>query len=195
MYKLFDKELLNLNTFFFIILMSIKDLDTLFEEIRQSNKIPNENLKQIEEEYLKLKNFSLNDIKLKIKHITDVNLLIALMMRTNELLYGYSPRQIQIICLLFFVHKEKDQGLLLEVKAGEGKTLIISFFLAVIKVIIDCYDVDIITSSNHLAKRDAMEKKRFYEVFGISVDYCRDEESSKKDCLQCYKQIFVMMIV
>ena len=173
--------------------MIIKDTEALFNEIRQSNEVPDEklniihqNLTEIENTYLAIRNFSLNDIKNETKHINKVNLLVALMMRANELLFGYLPRQIQIISILFFIFKEKQQGLLLEIKTGEGKTLIISF-LAVIKAKIELCDVDIITSSNLLAERDAKEKKIFYELFGLSVDYCRDEESSKKDCLQCYK--------
>ena len=173
--------------------MSIKDTQTLFNEINLSNQISKDklnsiyqNLKIIQENYKRIKDFSLNDIKSKVRHINDPNFLIALMMKANELLFGYSPREIQIISILFFIYKDNQKGLLLEIKTGEGKSLIISF-LAVIKAIINCYDVDIVTSSNILAKRDALEKKEFYEVFGLSVDYCREEESSKKDCLQCYK--------
>ena len=87
----------------------------------------------------------------------------------NELLYGNSPSQIQIISL-FFIHKEEEQGLLLEVKTGKEKTLIVPF-LSVIKAIFDRYNVDIITSSSLLAKKDALDKNRFNKVFRLSLDY------------------------
>ena len=91
--------------------MSIKDTQTLFNEINLSNQISKDklnsiyqNLKIIQENYKRIKDFSLNDIKSKVRHINDPNFLIALMMKANELLFGYSPREIQIISILFFVY-------------------------------------------------------------------------------------------
>ena len=54
------------------------------------------------------------------------------MIKANEIIFKYKPREIQIIAVLFFLFKEKNSGLIEEIYTGEGKTIIISF-LAIIK--------------------------------------------------------------
>lgn len=86
--------------------------------------------------------------------------------------FKFEPRKIQIIAVLLLLYKEKNKGLIEQIPTGEGKTVIISF-LAIIKAL-EGKKVDIITSSLVLAERDAKLMKYFYNLFGLSVDYCRD---------------------
>ena len=91
---------------------------------------------------------------------------VAVISRANYLLTGYTPRFTQIITVLLMI-KTGDNGLLMQVATGEGKSLIVSM-LAVIKCL-QGHTVDIVTSSPILAKRDAIEMTPFYEMFDISV--------------------------
>ena len=61
----------------------------------------------------------------------------------------------------------KDCGTLSQISTGEGKSLIVAM-LAVVQGL-GGKKVDIMTSSEILAKRDASEKESFYKLFGLSV--------------------------
>ena len=100
--------------------------------------------------------------------------LISIMIKVNLLINRYKPRDIQIIAVLLFLYKEKNCGLIEEILTGEGKTIIITF-LAILKSFQGKY-VDILTSSLMLAERDAKEMQLFYNFFGISVDYCKENK-------------------
>ena len=66
-------------------------------------------------------------------HIDQIDYsLISKMINENEKYFGFKPRKIQIISLLFFLKKKKETGLIQQVDTGEGKSYIISF-LAVYK--------------------------------------------------------------
>ncbi|CAG8762971.1 17860_t:CDS:2, partial [Dentiscutata erythropus] len=90
--------------------------------------------------------------------------MIAVLKRTNILYCGNDPRMTQILAILLF-ESTKGQGKLLQVSTGEGKSTICAM-LASIKALQGEY-VDIMTSSPILAKRDADERKSFYEILGI----------------------------
>jgi len=74
---------------------------------------------------------------------------------------------------------DSDNGILMQVSTGEGKTFIgVSF--AILKVLYG-ENVDVITSSSILAVRDADENKEFFEFFGISVDHnCHQDIERRK---------------
>ena len=194
---------------------SIKDTKILFEEIKKRN--PNfQNINRVYAIYEKIKSFysenmkSISDeeIKRKIREIKQRILinsendniyieLISIMIKVNGKIFRYKPREIQIIAVLFFLFKEKNSGLIEEILTGEGKTIIISF-LAIIKAL-QGKKVDILTSSTVLAKRDANEMRKFYNYFGLSVDYCNkdfretfrntylEEIKERQECFGCYK--------
>ena len=195
--------------------ISIKDINLLFEEITSRNpsfrntnfifgiydKIKNyyENyIKGINPSYLRAK---INELKNKIS--SDNNNqnnyieLISIMIKVNEIVFNYRPREIQIIAVLYFLFKDKNTGLIEEILTGEGKTIIISF-LAVIKAF-QGKKIDILTSSLVLAERDANEMRNFYNYFGLSVDYCKNffkdnfkkELSVKKESFDCYNKDIV----
>ena len=191
--------------------ISIKDTKLLFKEITSKNPsfqninfIFNiyEKIKYYYEHYIqKFDEISLkrkiNDLKYKIlSNKNDQNNyieLISIMIKVNKIIFYYKPREIQILAVLFFLYKDKHSGLIEEILTGEGKTIIISF-LAIIKAF-QGKKIDILTSSLVLAERDANEMRRFYNYFGLSVDYCKNffkdnfkknESSEKKENLDCY---------
>ena len=118
------------------------------------------------------------------------------MIIANQEIYAQTPRAIQIICLLFYLEGyKKSHNLILEVLTGEGKTLAISFLALYLSIIGS--KVDILTSSPALAERDAKEREKFYNRFGISCDFCRFDSKnnidhfiqfeSEKSQFECYK--------
>ena len=169
-----------------------KDIEELFREIENINK-NNNNLHKIKNIFIKIKNEYIckykNDFFSKEKereyfrtiidniYETSNNKfdfyisLIPILIKGCSLKFGYEPRDIQIIALLFFLFKDVNKGLIEQIYTGEGKTVIISF-LATIKAL-EGKKVDILTSSCVLAERDAKEMKEFYNLFGLSVDYCK----------------------
>jgi preprotein translocase subunit SecA len=91
--------------------------------------------------------------------------------------------------ILIFLQSYRRKGseqfnpghVLQEVKTGEGK----SFIVAVLALIYSLYnyDVDIITSSSILAKRDADENRELFELFDISIDHsCQQDIEKRKKC-------------
>ena len=112
--------------------------------------------------------------------------LISFMIIASEEIYYQTPRVIQIICLLYYLEGYKgNYNLILEVLTGEGKTLTISFLALYLSIVGN--KVDILTSSPVLAERDAKERKRFYNRFGISCDFCRFDSGNNENQFECYK--------
>ena len=137
----------------------------------------NMNISKIKEEFYKIRNCLKNEMN-------QIN-LICLMIQANYCLFGYYPRYTQLISLFYFIKKKQTNGLIQEIKTGEGKSLIISF-LAVYNNLIYNKKIDILTSSIVLAERDCNLYKNFYGVFNIKTDYCRDEIDSTKTFKACY---------
>ena len=189
-----------------------KDIEELFKEIGKINKdnhsfklddikkmlikIKNEYIwrykniffeKEKEREYFRI---MINELSYTTFNKYDYYIsLIPILIKGCSIKFGYEPRNIQIIALLFFLFKDADKGLIEQIYTGEGKSIIISF-LAIIKAL-EGKKVDILTSSCVLAERDAIEMRDFYGLFGLSVDYCKtnnDKELSESNLenLKCY---------
>ena len=182
--------------------MTQKDLSIIFSELKDKN--PKLNLDLIENNYTRLINYykdhennmsEIHEIKKKIKKMKD-NLkyidecfyisFIAIMIKASNIILGINPREIQLICLLIFIFKKPEEGLIQQILTGEGKSLIITF-LATIKAFMG-QKVDILTSSLVLAERDALKMKKFYQFFDISVDYCRPDHdiNNNEGSYNCY---------
>ena len=190
--KLFLELKLKMNELQLNAFSKEKDIEELFSEIDNINK-NNNKLHKIKNIFIKIKNEYIckykNDFFSKEKereyfrtiidniYETSNNKfdfyisLIPILIKGCSLKFGYEPRDIQIIALLFFLFKDVNKGLIEQIYTGEGKTVIISF-LATIKAL-EGKKVDILTSSCVLAERDAKEMKEFYNLFGLSVDYCK----------------------
>ena len=169
-----------------------RDLETLLNLLRHQNSNFNcftlEKIKT-ETEYIFSKfqkdlnkyntnfEYSVQSIKHDIKN-KEIKDIIVLMMIINKLCFGYFPRKIQIISLLLMLNKNTKNGLIEEVKTGEGKSTII-MFLATLKAL-EGKKVDILTSSPVLSERDCKQNKIFYEIFGLTCDYCHEDEDEDK---------------
>ena len=168
-----------------------KDIDKLLERLQELN--PNINISQniskikkdldnIYNEYEKIEEFCSNEDNIeKIDNLYDNKenenkldyFLIAKMIYFNKKYFKFIPRKIQIISLIYFLEKEKSSGLIQQINTGEGKSCIISF-LAVYIALKENKNIDILTSSKILAKRDALLFKNFYKSFNLTVDYTYD---------------------
>ena len=168
-----------------------REIEELLREIE--SQIPKEKYGLLEEIFKSIQNNYKNKISLlqteeeiknkleTLKPIQDEKLrsfyieFISILIRVCELKFEIKPRNIQIISLLLFIFKEKNEGIIEQISTGEGKSLIITF-LATIKAFLG-NKVDILTSSPILAERDAKKMKDFFDVFGITVNYCGGENN------------------
>ena len=132
-------------------------------------------------------NSYLEQMKNNIKNKCNNDIIIEMML-VNYKCFKYIPRKIQIISLLLILYNKE---LIEEVKTGEGKSTII-MFLATIKAL-KGKKVDILTSSPVLAERDSKQNKQFYEYFGLTCDYCHEDEDNKNESLvyNCYNSNIV----
>ncbi|CAF1419452.1 unnamed protein product, partial [Rotaria sordida] len=95
----------------------------------------------------------------------------------------------QILSCLIALHPNNNQGRLLQVATGEGKSTIISV-LAVFYAL-KGKTVDIVTSSPILAERDSKEKAKFYNMFGLGCSHNNDKTVYVSGIKTCYKKEIV----
>lgn len=115
--------------------------------------------------------------------------IIAVIKRANILYCNHNLRDVQILSLLTFL-ESPEHGMLTQIATGEGKSTITSG-LAVIKAL-QGKKVDIVTSSSVLAKRDAIEKNRFFQMFGLSAGHnCDQNQSNMQGFRSCYAKDIV----
>ena len=176
-----------------------KDFNELIKEISMLNNHIQYNINDLKSfinmiefclnDYIKFDIFSVKEEFNKIKFYFNSNnnkiKLIALMVQANYCLFNYYPRYTQLISFFFFISKKNNIGLIQEIKTGEGKSLIISF-LAVYNRLIYNKKIDILTSSIVLAERDCNLYKKFYDIFDLKTDFCRNELDNTKKFKVCY---------
>uniref|UniRef100_A0A183CL64 Chloroplast protein-transporting ATPase n=1 Tax=Globodera pallida TaxID=36090 RepID=A0A183CL64_GLOPA len=99
--------------------------------------------------------------------------LLAVACRACMLANGYYPRDAQLFSILLMLSPTKAglRGHLQQIATGEGKTAIVALFV-VVKALRDRVKIDVVTSSDALARRDAESLKTFYGMFGLTVDHC-----------------------
>jgi preprotein translocase subunit SecA len=137
-----------------------KNLDLILSEIKLEKtfkKNISDQFNEIIYIYSYYKNYNKESIKNEINNIknnveNNITKIIASMNRVIELEFNFKVRNVQIISLLICLLESNKNGLIEEVKTGEGKTIIIAF-LAVIYCL-KGKKVDILTSSSVLAERD-----------------------------------------
>lgn len=98
----------------------------------------------------------------------DVVTALACSMFGIHKLFGHKPRPTQVAAVLMFLTKPANKGRILEMKTGEGKSDAIAM-TAASHVLLTGKMVNIVTSNEVLAERDAEKYKRYFEEFGISV--------------------------
>ncbi|EAR95365.2 helicase carboxy-terminal domain protein (macronuclear) [Tetrahymena thermophila SB210] len=114
---------------------------------------------------------------------------LAVIKRANFLHTGFLMTDSQILSCLVTLQANQDQGRLLQIATGEGKSTIISV-LAIISAL-KGKKVDIITSSPVLAERDAKEKAGLYNIFGLSCTDNNDKSVYIKGAKPCYQMDIV----
>jgi ribosomal protein S15P/S13E len=107
---------------------------------------------------------------LKSIYCNEVTELIAVISRASEIVNRHQLRTTQKISLLIFIDSILFNfgGRLANISTGEGKSLI-TISTAISQILIKGGTVDILTSSEVLAERDAEESKEMFEIFEISV--------------------------
>ncbi|XP_028980887.2 uncharacterized protein LOC105009149 isoform X1 [Esox lucius] len=87
---------------------------------------------------------------------------------TAEKIEGYFPRLTQLASLLMLLLPQLtgEKGILLEIGTGEGKSCILAMFATI--QAIRGINIDIVTSSPVLARRDQEEWKKLYDMFGVT---------------------------
>eukprot|EP00761_Pharyngomonas_kirbyi_P008484 gb/GECH01008495.1/.p1 GENE.gb/GECH01008495.1/~~gb/GECH01008495.1/.p1 ORF type:complete len:1371 (+),score=208.87 gb/GECH01008495.1/:1-4113(+) len=98
----------------------------------------------------------------------NTKLVIACCMFAIQKHLKHTPRVTQIASVMLFVTKRKTHGRLLEVKTGEGKGDIVAMTAATQALMEKC-KVDVVTSSEVLAQRDAKLYKSFFSDLGLHV--------------------------
>ena len=86
---------------------------------------------------------------------------------------NFRVRDIQLLSFIFFVEKKKDMGRLLQINTGEGKSVIVRLVAGYFALL--GRTVDIITSKNELAQRDAKTSEPFFSKLGLTVAYLPSE--------------------
>lgn len=113
----------------------------------------------------------------------DLDLVIALMDRANEIVTGYELRPAQILSILEFF-REKGVNKFCQINTGEGKTTVTSA-IAVIKSL-QGETVDIITSNAVLAQDAIRARSDFYALFNLSSAHNNADQEYSGGVKDCY---------
>ena len=187
----------------------VKNTTELIEETRNKNlqnksllKLVNDNLSNLIEQ-IKIKatsEWTNNDIALWASTVKSnihsdfidsrfTTQALAIIKRANFLETGFHMTDTQILSCIVALNSNKDQGRLLQVATGEGKSTIISV-LAIFNGL-KGRKIDIITSSPVLAERDAKEKAKLYKMFHLNCSDNNDKSLYIKGAKDCYKKDIV----
>ena len=170
------------------LLNIFQDLNPEIEDISKNFQTLKEDIETIYGKYEKMQNSFLffDDDIMEFKNTSELSInqidhsLIAKMIYENEKYFGFVPRKVQILSLIYFLKKEKNKGLVQQINTGEGKSCIISF-LAVYIALKQNKKIDILTSSSVLAKRDSELFVKFYNSFNLKVDFTCDHNENVKN--------------
>ncbi|EWS74967.1 SecA DEAD-box-like domain protein (macronuclear) [Tetrahymena thermophila SB210] len=172
------------------------DIFTCLKElnVEKSNKINENDIKTFQEIICEVKNSKLyskwnkSDIlrwsqKIQSQDLQNLNKqtlveVLCVLDRAVELDKKHQIREVQMLSLLSLLCKNENQGRILQILTGQGKTLIISC-LAVLLSLQGC-QVDIVTSNDVLAKRDSQELKSFYSLFNLKCSHNIQKEEKKQ---------------
>jgi preprotein translocase subunit SecA len=104
--------------------------------------------------------------------------LIAIIAELIRHIYKIEPYDTQLLSLLALINKpEEAKGRLAQIKTGEGKSTIIAMLTALMAS--QGHFVDVVTSSEYLAKRDCKKYTPLFEALGLSsshICYVRPEK-------------------
>ena len=161
----------------------------IFQQVLDELKNSYNNIEKKKEE---LKNMTCDEIKqwaekIKKEKEKDIDCIIAHINQSFINIFGYDLKPTQIISVLLLLKKKQNFGRIAQILTGEGKTATI-ITLASVNVILG-HKVDIVTSSEILAKRDAENEKnkKIYDSLGITVAHCiKDKNNHERGPRKCY---------
>lgn len=105
---------------------------------------------------------------------------LAVISRAVQIVFGFEPRDTQLIALWLFVNDINTRtNTLGQIATGEGKTLIVAM-CAIFKALTGKH-VDVVTSSSVLAIRDTKYVQRLFALFNLEVANNCDEECAKSE--------------
>ncbi|RNA08536.1 pre translocase subunit, partial [Brachionus plicatilis] len=105
--------------------------------------------------------------------------LCCVLSRGSKLTFGYELRSTQLIALILFIDAMlKKRGRLANISTGEGKS-VITIVTAIAHLLVRGGTVDILTSSELLAERDAIESEHFFKLFSLNVSNNCDLDASQ----------------
>ena len=161
----------------------------IFQQVLDELKNSYNNIEKKKEE---LKNMTCDEIKqwaekIKKEKEKDIDCIIAHINQSFKNIFGFDLKPTQIISVLLLLKKKQNFGRIAQILTGEGKTATI-ITLASVNVILG-HKVDIVTSSEILAKRDAENEKnkKIYDSLGITVAHCiKDKNNHERGPRKCY---------
>lgn len=164
------------------IKISFQSIDEKTKNLAEKYKEKNDSIKYVEEWAKKIKNEK-NKIEKLNEIIAHINILF-------NAIFEYFLRDTQIISVLVLLKRKNIKiGRIAQILTGEGKTAIV-ITLAAVKSLLG-HKVDIVTSSEILAKRDAEDKKNkeLYNALGLTIDHCIKDENGTPNHgpKACYK--------
>lgn len=108
-----------------------------------------------------------------------INCMESLKARTIP---GFRIRVVQLLSFILFVEKKFHKGRLLQINTGQGKSIIVQLVAAYYAL--RGSKVDIMTSKNELAKRDAVESQDFFSRLDLEVEYLSSKPPAQDDSEQ-----------
>jgi preprotein translocase subunit SecA len=133
------------------------------------------------------KQFRFHLDKTALKSVEDVAILelVAVISRASFLVNKYPMRDTQRLAVLVFIDSilSSMKGRLANISTGEGKSLI-TCATAISQLLIRDGQVDILTSSEVLAERDANESRALFAKFNIGVSCNCDAEANRSESVR-----------
>ena len=116
---------------------------------------------------------------------TEILELVAVISRASKLTYSHGLRETQRIAVLTFIDSilRSFGGRLANINTGEGKSLV-TISTAISQQLLRDGTVDILTSSEVLAERDAAESRPMFAKFGIEVSCNCDADADANEVLR-----------
>ncbi|XP_026798764.3 protein translocase subunit SecA-like [Pangasianodon hypophthalmus] len=155
-----------------------KSLEKIIEEIEAERDIDRNTLKDVRDIVLSVSSSPSDPVS---THLYDKKEKLVKLCKAVEDTKGWKPRSTQMVSWCIMVLSGSSQ--LIQVGTGEGKSCIVAMFAAYRAMMGE--SVDIISSSQVLAERDAKEWLLFYKKLGITVDY-NVNKTEVEDLRKCY---------
>lgn len=111
--------------------------------------------------------------------------LVSVISRASELVNKFKLRSTQQMALLVFIDSILNQmkGRLANISTGEGKSLI-TISTTIAQIMLKGGTVDVLTSSEILAERDAEESEEMFSMFNINVSNNCDAKADADESLR-----------